>query len=261
MTDALLWRVTSPQGINSFLLGTMHVRDIQAFGEMSLIKEYIGQSDLYYSELEMEPNGMELLSEFQQLPDGQKLTDLMSDHHYQRLRRIILRSFGLDIHPLRHFYPMIVANIIQTSILNNASDVILDFYLYRFAREQDKQMCFLESQAEQLAIFHQIPLEFQVKSLLQLGRQPGKAKKQIRALLDDYSSRNTRQLYQRSKKHLGKLRHVLLYQRNERMANRLIHDLRDTSGFVGVGAAHLFGYKGILRLMKLGGYKVGIVNF
>ena len=34
----------------------------------------------------------------------------------------------------------------------------------------------------------------------------------------------------------------------------------DTPAFVAVGAAHLFGYKGILRLMKKGGYKVGRVG-
>ena len=151
---------------------------------------------------------------------------------------------------------MIVSNIIQTSILNNASDVILDFHLYQYANTLGKELHYLESQEEQLALFHHIPIDYQVKSLIQLGRQPAKAKNQIISLLNFYTENDTRQLYQQSKKHLGKMRHILLYQRNEKMAQQLIDDLHDNSAFVGVGAAHLFGYKGILRLMKKGGYRV-----
>lgn len=256
MTEALLWRVTSPQGFDSFLFGTMHVRDALAFGNMPLIKSCINRSEVYYSELEMESKGLGSLAELQRMPRGQELTDIMSFHHYSRLRRIIFRAFGVDIHPLRHFYPMIVANIIQTSVLQKTSDEILDYYLYQYARDQGKEMRYLESQRKQLAIFQQIPIAYQVKALRQLGKQPAKAKKQIRALVSDYSARNTRQLYQRSKNQLGKLRHVLLYQRNEQMSEKLSLELMNTSAFVGVGAAHLFGYKGILRLMKKNGFVV-----
>lgn len=260
MNDELLWQVTSPDGIKSFLFGTMHVRDIQAFGRMDTIKECIDRSEVYYSELEMEADGMTMLNQLQQLPDGKDLTSLMTANHYIRLRASILKSFDVDIDHIRFFYPMIVANIIQTSILNNSSDVILDFYLFKYADAGNIELRFLESQEEQLNLFHQIPLSFQVKSLIQLGRQPDKAKKQIKLLLRDYADKNTRQLYQRSKKQLGKMRHSLLYDRNVRMADKLVVELHDTPAFVGVGAAHLFGYKGILRLMKKGGYKVGKVG-
>ncbi len=256
MNDELLWQVTSPNGIKSFLFGTMHVRDIQAFGSMDIIKECIDQSEVYYSELEMESSGMAMLNQLQQLPDGKDLTSLMTANHYIRLRLSILKSFEVDIDQIRFFYPMIVANIIQTSILNNTSDVILDYYLYKYASAGNTELRFLESQEEQLNLFHQIPLSIQVKSLLHLGRQPNKAKKQIKLLLRDYAEKNTRQLYQRSKKQLGKMRHTLLYHRNERMADKLVTELNDTPAFVGVGAAHLFGYRGILRLMKKEGYKV-----
>lgn len=260
MNDELLWQVTSPKGIVSYLFGTMHVRDIQAFGGMDTIKECIDRSVVYYSELEMESGGMAMLSQLQKLPGGKDLTSLMTLNNYTKLRKSILKSFGLDIDHFQYFYPLIVSNIIQTSVLNNASDVILDFYLFQYASGKNKDLRFLESQQEQLDLFHKIPLSFQVKSLLQLGRQPGKAKKQIVSLINDYSEKNTRQLYLRSKKQLGKMRHILLYHRNEKMADKLALELSDTPAFVAVGAAHLFGYRGILRLMKKDGYKVGKVD-
>lgn len=242
--------------MRSFLYGTMHVRDLQAFAGMDRVLDCIDQSERYYSEIEMGTPGMEELTRFQQLPGGQDVKNLLPGHRYDRLRKSIDRNFGLDIEHFRHLYPMIIANVIQTSILSNASDVIMDYYLHRYASEQGKDIHFLESQMEQLRLFHSIPLDYQVKALLMLGRQPNKSKKQILTFIQDYADKNTRQLYQRSKKQLGKMRHVLLYQRNIDMANLLINDLDSITGFVGVGAAHLFGYKGILRLMKKGGYKI-----
>lgn len=256
MKNALLWQITSPEGMKSFLFGTMHVRDLQAFTGMDQVFRCIDQSDRYYSEIEIGESGLEALSEFQQFPGGEDVTDLISGHQYERLRKSINRSFGMDIDRFRHFYPMIIANLIQTSILSQASDVIMDYHLYRYAGNQGKEMHFLESQMEQLRLFQSIPMDYQIRSLLGLGRQPAKAKKQILDLLGDYADKNTRLLYQRSRKQLGKLRQVLLYQRNLDMTDMLIKDLNTNSGFVGVGAAHLFGYKGILRLMKKSGFKI-----
>ena len=251
-----MWQITSPEGTKSFLFGTMHVRDLQAFTGLDQVLRCIDQSDRYYSEIEMDTSGPGALIEFQKFPEGKDLTDLISGHKYQRLRRSILRSFGLNIDHFSHLYPMIIANLIQTSILSQASDVIMDYHLYLYASNQGKEMRYLESQKEQLRLFHSIPMEYQVRSLLTLGRHPAKAKKQIMSLLTDYSEKNIRLLYQRSRKQLGKLRHVLLYQRNRDMAQLLIEELNSNSGFVGVGAAHLFGSKGILRLMKKSGFKI-----
>ena len=260
MSNAVLWQVVSPQGISSFLLGTMHVRDLHAFRDIDKIKRCIDFTEVYFSEIEMAPTsvgaGIDKISQFQRLPDGRSLLSYISENKYHRLRNSILKAFGLDIDYFKGLYPLIISNIIQTSILNNTSDIILDFYLYQYANDKGKTLKYLESQEEQLSFFRDIPMNYQIKSLLQLGRQPSRAKKQINSLVTDYAQKNTRNLYQRSKNQLGKLRPLLLYQRNEKMARVLIEDLQNTSAFVGVGAAHLFGYKGILRLMKKEGYKI-----
>lgn len=253
MENSLLWQITSPQRVDSYLFGTMHIRDLQVMPHLDRVKHYIGATQRYYSEIEIEP-GVGGLGQFQQLPAGQDLRDYIPIHQYDRLSKSISRAFGLDIDKLRTLYPLILSNLIQTSVLGNDLDEIMDFYLYRYADDMGKEMHFLESQARQVALFRQIPMEYQLKSLKMLGRQPAKARQQLLALLRDYTDGKTRQLYQRSKKQLGKMRHVLLYQRNIDMAHTIAHELDSVSGFVGVGAAHLFGYRGILRMLKKSGF-------
>lgn len=236
----------------------MHIRDLAAFARQNQTQvfECIGHCQRYYSEMEFSTGGMHVLNQSLRLPRETQLSDLIRPRQYTRLRRSIQKSFGLDLDHFQHLYPMIIANYIQTSVLSQTSEAIMDLYLYQFAVEQEKELHFLESQLEQVALFQRIPLNLQVKSLLALGRQPSRARRQILDILQEYTRQNTRQLYQRSKRQLGKLRRMLLYQRNEAMAAKLIEELEEHSGFVGVGAAHLFGYSGILRLMKKDGYKI-----
>ena len=67
-------------------------------------------------------------------------------------------------------------------------------------------------------------------------------------------------LYSITKKSMGKIRKLMIYDRNERMAQRVveIHQLKPC--FVAVGAAHLGGNKGLLNLLKKQGYKIKSVE-
>jgi len=239
----------------------MHVRDHVAFSGLDQIIEKIRETEFYYSEMDLEPSLNPDLVSFQVMPGDQTLSSLIPEKKYLRLHRSIQKSFGINIQLYDHFYPMILSNLIQIAILENQSELILDYHLYHLAREEGKTMRYLESLEDQLSVFKNIPLEAQLKSLLQLGRQPVKAKKQLKALVNDYAEKNTRQLYHRTQKQLGKLRHMLLYERNIQMAEKLTEELKDSNAFVAVGAAHLFGYKGILRLLKKTGFQIQAVKF
>jgi len=48
----------------------------------------------------------------------------------------------------------------------------------------------------------------------------------------------------------------ILYDRNERMLERIIPYLKDGSAFIAVGALHLAGEKGLLQMLKKKNYKI-----
>ena len=255
MNQGLLWQITSPHQVVSYIFGTMHIKDLGVIPRVEWALSCLKTVERYYSEIQMDADPGEMIR-FQQLPEGMDVSQLMSEHHYIRLRKSILRSFGMDIHRFRALYPLILSNMIQMSILGGTGEEVMDYYLFGIARTAGRDLHYLESQSHQIELFQSIPLEYQINSLTQLGRQPSKAKKQLVALVSDYSNGRTRQLYQKSRAQLGKMRHMLLYNRNRDMAQTIAADLDLVSGFVSVGAAHLFGYQGLLRLLKKYGYKI-----
>ena len=56
-----------------------------------------------------------------------------------------------------------------------------------------------------------------------------------------------------------KLMDSLIYERNLRMVQRMRPRLKDGNAFVAIGALHLPGEKGVLRLLQNRGYTVSVV--
>jgi uncharacterized protein YbaP (TraB family) len=71
-----------------------------------------------------------------------------------------------------------------------------------------------------------------------------------------YLEGDIQKLYKATKKGSGKLRKILLFNRNKIMANRIDQFAKEETFFAAIGAGHLGGEKGVLRLLKLKGWKV-----
>ncbi|GAA5222162.1 hypothetical protein GCM10025777_27930 [Membranihabitans marinus] len=228
----------------------MHVRNDSAFHDIEWLHNTILSQDYYYSEMDLSSSDSELLQQSHFLPPGMDIQQLLGDKKYEKLRRIILKSFGVDMNQLIHFYPMIAIHILLESSFHNSSSLILDQALYEYAKSRNKEMKYLETKEEQMGLFRNIPVEIQLKQLVQLGRNPSKVKKKYADLCRHYSEKNTRLLYRNSLHQMGILRKPLLYNRNIKMADLLAENLLGEKAFIAVGAAHLFGKYGILRLLK-----------
>jgi uncharacterized protein YbaP (TraB family) len=83
----------------------------------------------------------------------------------------------------------------------------------------------------------------------------------VKKMLEWYRRGEIRQLYQAAKRDAKGLRRVLIYDRNALMAQRFAEIARREPLFCAVGAAHLAGQKGMLRLLKRDGFRVEAVGF
>jgi len=75
-----------------------------------------------------------------------------------------------------------------------------------------------------------------------------------------YEQQDIHQMYRSTKKSIGGARKILLYNRNAIMAERIERMAREQTIFSAVGAAHLAGKKGVIKLLKNAGLKVKPVN-
>ena len=147
-------------------------------------------------------------------------------------------------------------NAISEIILSQDMPESLDATLFRFAKEQDKTIDGIETHEEQVSIIQKISLDTQRQALVKTATNLRKYRKTIVKMKHLYETYETNRLHQASKKGIGGMRKVLLYDRNIKMATRIHEKAKANSLFSAVGAGHLFGKKGVLKLLKSQGATV-----
>jgi len=118
----------------------------------------------------------------------------------------------------------------------------------------------IETFAEQMAIMEKITLEQQAKILYQTVKDFKNYRKQLKKLTDLYQSGKLQQLNKSARKGMGSLRKLLVDDRNYIMADRIAKMTVEQSTFIAIGAGHLGGKSGVLRLLKLKGMKVAPIH-
>jgi uncharacterized protein YbaP (TraB family) len=257
----MIWKIYKEDThIVHYILGTMHLSTIEAFTYVDLAHKYSDMCDIYMAEMDLSTVSYEELLKSFYLPEGVTLSSLMKPHHYDRAVRIFNKAFHTDLNSLSHYTPFFIVNSITEKFLDTRFEKPLDHYLWDMALNRDKIMMGLETFEDQKDIMSRISLDFQVKSLKKCIRHPSLFKKKIRHLNNLYAQGHFGQLYKTTKKSMGSLRSLMIYDRNALMLSRLLPHLTTHSVFVAVGAAHLPGKYGLLKGLKNHGYKVKLLK-
>lgn len=258
---SLLWELTSKASNNkSYLLGTMHVKDYRAFIYQDVFTEYIDRCKIFATEFDLRERAGLSNPEVSAIPNNKSLLEIIGERKYNRLKKIIKKSFSINLDLLNRTLPLFAINMLTEKILTSTRSIPLDTFLWQYAENTHRELRGVETFAEQLETLANIPLDYQIKSLLEIGKNPKKFRKQINSLITQYVNGDIQGLYKKSKKSLGKQRKILLYNRNEVMCQRIIEMTHENSSFIAIGAAHLSGKKGVLRLLKQAEISVKPVN-
>lgn len=253
---AVMWSVSGEHFPDSFVLGTMHVRDYRAFHSFEKAKQLIHACVHYYAEMDLEEAALQQDSSDFLIPGGADISDLIGRKKYKKIRSSLLRSFRIDLDNYRLFLPFLISNIIAESLLQQDHQEPLDHILWEFAAREGLKMGGLESFNEQQSVMRKIPMDYQIRSLKDLARNPSKFRKNLLSLVDNYIQEDIRMLYKQSRKSMGALRKLMLWDRNKNMADRIFQTLEKGPNFYAIGAAHLAGQKGVLNLLKQQGARI-----
>jgi len=246
--NTLLWRLehANREGF-SYLFGTMHVRDSKAFGFVAQAKEKILSCEAFATEFNFaEAEHSNIIPT--QLPEGMTLSRLLTKRQYQKVQHYFSLITGLPFHLFENSTPLIISNLMAGHILSSDRAVSLDQELWNFAKAEEKILLGVESLEEQMAIFQMIPLKVQVQSLVKSIKSISQFKKATLKSIEVYQSGDIVKLYKMAKKGNGKLRKILLYDRNQIMASRITRLIEEQNIFIAIGAGHLAGSKGDIKL-------------
>lgn len=253
---SLLWKCRHADAPgDSYLFGSMHVRDSRAFAGLPPVYDAIGQCDAFAAEFNLDEASQQDVSLALQLPDGQTLRTLLGDRNYDKLRRVFRRSVGIPLDAFSGMLPFALSNLIDSGLLPAQQHAPLDEHLWQYAKQAGKTMYGIETLEDQLGVLDSLDLAHQTHGLLQLARNLPGHRRQLNRLAELYVQGNVRQLYRSSRKSLGKYRKTMLFDRNSNMAHRFDEIAKETTLFAAVGAAHLWGGYGLVRLLKAKGWK------
>ena len=263
-TKGTLWRVSRAGVAPSYVFGTIHLADPRVLEIPAPVMRALEHSRSFA--MESPPSWTQdwRMVEAAELPAGQTLEPLIGAQAYARLRAELARR-NIPETVVAHLKPWAaLANITVTP--EGYESATLDMKLFELARARKLQIEALESNDEQVAAFDSIPRDTQIAMLRHTLEQRDYLASMIEPTLQAWLKRDLAGIravndriaarFPEMAPHYALFIRHLVDNRSISMAHRLYTRLRRGRVFVAVGATHLFGEKGLLRLIEEQGYRV-----
>lgn len=230
-------------------MGTMHTRDRYAYTYYPMAKELLLTVQRFWGEMVIDEHpGTKVLDlHFEDLQNN-KMLSAKRTHRLQKY-------YSLSEQQLKLPYLQLV-NILHEKIIKPEFPYPLDMELQITAKNNGITVSGLESYQEQLQYYHYLIKETNEKELLNLSKNFKKTIKLLKQMSTYYANNDITRLHRLSRKQLGKFRQMMLNHRNQLMAQRILNFDFSHRHFIAIGAAHLWGGKGVLRYLKKGGLKL-----
>ena len=260
----LLWRVSKPGVAASHVFGTIHIADPRVLLIPDPVRQALAHAKSYAMEIQFTQAVEARFFEAAQFEDGRQLEPMIGPEAYAQLRAS-LRARAVPEDVIARMRPW-AALVNLTVTPEDYDQLTLDQKLYALARARRLPAFGLEGIEEQIAVFDGIPMDTQV-ALLKHGLAErehfvGLIEPAIQAwlkrdlaLLDAVHERTITRYPQMAEHYRTLARHIV-DNRSVVMAHRLFMPLRHGSVFVAIGADHLYGEKGVLRLLQKQGYRI-----
>ena len=258
LKNSLFWEISSPEvGYNSYIFGTIHLFRNSQMELLNKIEVLISEVEKVYTETALDSNPDSI---FYKIPKSEDLESLLGAKKYERARSILLKSLDFDIDNHRTSIPITIVQHIALQAMGVVHHPPLDALIYQVSMRLNKDYGGIETVEEQMNILQRIPLDYQCKALLKLSRNIRGFRKRVSHMIDMYEEERIIPLYQSSKKEMGKLRRLLLYERNVILAQRIKEFHYAQKSLFTFGAGHLAGDMGVLALLKRSGLKVKAIR-
>ncbi|MEW6690518.1 MAG: TraB/GumN family protein [Pseudomonadota bacterium] len=259
-----LWRVSRPGVPPSYVFGTIHLADPRVLDIPEPVRQALARSRSFAMEAPKGGAHGWRMYEAAQLPEGQGLEAFVGSETFGKLRRM-LAARAIPESLIARLKPWAaLANITVTP--EDYEGETLDQKLFGMARARRLKIEALEGTEEHISVFDGIPLETQVAMLRHTVEQRDYLVGMIEPTLQAWLRRDLAGIHAVNQRiaarfpdmapHYAVLTRHLVDNRSVVMAHRLYLKLRAGGVFVAVGAGHLYGRNGILRLIERQGYRV-----
>lgn len=255
--QSLLWEI-SGNGLekSSYLFGTLHLIPKDSFFLPAGTETAFETCETLVLEVDIDIPLKEQIAMAQRvlIPNNETIADFMSDDEYKAAVSYMVDSIGISEKKMQkyiHIKPFFLSGILLTEALGKVE--AYETYFAALAKKQDKSFIALETLEFQLAIFDTISVEEQVEASFHSDMMA-----EYYDMLECYAQQNLDCLYTMITEYDDiEFEQLFLLQRNHNWAEKLEKDILPAgSTFIAVGAGHLPGNEGVIKLLQERGYTV-----
>ncbi len=261
----VLWKI-SGNGLAapSYLFGTIHVMPSDLFTIFPEADEELKQSEQLILEMVMDvPLATQIeWAKMMILPHGENLESLLPEEQFRLFKEYVLDSLQIKEKKFERylilkpfsFYSALIPEVIGRKLES------YEMHYTKIARKMDIPVLGLETFEFQLAIFDSIPVENQID--LFFGEQSD-MKKEFADMIRMYEEQDIYEMAEELKEEneaYGDMEYKLVIQRNHNWAGLLSEWIKEKPSFIAVGAGHLAGENGLIRLLRENGFDVDPVK-
>ena len=257
--SSLLWKISGPEVKgDSYLFGTMHLIEKEYFIFPKKLEKHVKKTDVLVMELAGLPNQMEATG-YVMLEEG-SFFDFFTQEETDSILIWAKEKFGMGEETFRKSFskmkPFAVTQLgVQLHFIGKTESYEMSFE--RIAKENDVAIKGLETIAEQMALFDNLTKKQQAAMVMENIRTGDEAIELIKRMQVTYSTQQIDELYQMIAAEGGVISEEqgkFLDDRNLNWIPQIKNFVKEQNTFIAVGAGHLGGPNGVIRLLEKEGY-------
>ena len=265
-SPSLLYKVTG-KGLAqpSYIFGTFHAICSSEMVPFEKLDTYLTQSDQLMMEIDMD-DAVEMGSMGKALiiPDGKTIKDFMTVEQFAKVDAMITNLLGYSAENVKMVKPsMLMVLAVTSPKAIGCTPTVYDLSLMQNAVAKKKPVVGLETVASQIKVIDSKPLDKQAKDLYEMAADPEKSINELKKMMAVYKAGDAEKLFELTESMMTSDKEFqirLLDERNIAWIPKLEAAFKEKPTFVAVGAGHLGGKNGVIKLLRKNGYKVTTVK-
>jgi uncharacterized protein YbaP (TraB family) len=263
----ILWKV-SGNGLQkpSYILGTHHVASKDICDNIAGFNDAYAGVEQVYGEVDTEimnnPATQFQMMPQMTMPKGQTLSSLYTEEQVKKIDEYVTSLLGVGIKAFDKLKPAVVSSSIQAIIamkMYPGFDATkgIDSQMQSMAKKDNKATQGLETMDFQIDILYNAPLQEQAEDLLEMVEHGKETEEMIIELTNRYLKQDLAGLWElmledSEPEELEKL----VYSRNRNWTAQMKDIMPQNPTMFVVGAGHLPGEQGLIKLLEQEGYKL-----
>ena len=264
LEKSLLWKI-SGNGLKkpSYLFGTIHLTCDSSLDANTL--NALEATEQLYLELDMDDKSIQMqMMKLMMMKDGAKLSTLLSPEDFKILDEFMKKNLNMSAKLFDSFKPFMISSMLFPKMLDCKSKSV-ESELMKITKEQNEEIFGLEIAEDQMKVFDEISYQDQAEELLKTVKDNlEKDKKEFNEMMAIYQNKDIegmlKMMSDSDNKITSENQDILLNDRNKKWIPIMIKIIKDKPTFFGVGAGHLAGENGVIKLLRKKGYKVEAVK-